>query len=109
MNDNETKPNLKKWLINYKSHNILVTNWWHWISFKGSADLYIDDVHCDQNTDMLPDISKPFLSARSISPEIDTIDVYYAGFFTVKISIQINGENIFQDRLNFFDKLALKS
>ena len=46
---------------------------------------------------------------RSISSEIDTIDIYYAGFFTVKISIQINGENIHQDRLNFFDKLALKS
>ena len=46
---------------------------------------------------------------RSISSEIDTINVYYAGFFTVKISIQINGENIYQDRLNFFDKLALKS
>ena len=109
MYDNGTKPNLKKCFINYKSHYILVSNWWHWISFKGSADLYIDDVHYDQNTDTLPDISKPFLSARSISSEIDTINVYYAGFFTVNISIQINGENIYQDRLNFFDKLALKS
>ena len=30
MNDNGTKPNLKKWFINYKSHNILVTIWWRW-------------------------------------------------------------------------------
>ena len=101
------KPNLKQWEINYQNHNILVSNWWGW-DLKGSSDLYVDDEHLDQNTSMVPDTSKPFLKTYNFSNNIDSIEVFIGGFFSVKISVLVNGENIYQDQLNIIDRLFIK-
>ncbi len=101
------KPNLKQWEINYKNHNILISNWWGW-NLEGSSDLYVDDQLLDQNTNMVPDTSKPFLKTYNFSNNIDSIEVFIGGFFSVKISVLVNGENIFQDQLNIIDRLFIK-
>ena len=103
----QKKPNLKQWEINYQNHNILISNWWGW-NLEGSSDLYVDDQHLDQNTSMVPDTSKPFLKTYDFSNNIDSIEVFIGGFFSVKISVLVNGENIYQDQLNIIDRLFIK-
>ena len=96
-----------QWEINYQDHNILVSNWWGW-DLKGQSDLYVDDQHLDKNTSMVPDTSKPFLKSYNFSNNIDSIEVYIGGFFSVKISVLVNGENIYQDQLNVIDRIFIK-
>ena len=50
----------------------------------------------------------PILSAEAISESINFIGVYAGGAFTRKISIMYNDDNIYQDNLNFIDKLVLR-
>ena len=76
----QKKPNLQQWEIKYQNHNILISNWWGW-NLKGSADLYIDNQHLDQNTSMIPDTRKPFLKNYNFSNDIDSVEVFIGGFF----------------------------
>ena len=104
----QKKPNLQKWEIKYQNHNILISNWWGW-NLKGSADLYIDNQHLDQNTSMIPDTSKPFLKNYNFSDDIDSVEVFIGGFFSVKISVLVNGTNVYKDPLNMIDRLFIKN
>ena len=63
---------------------IKVSNWWNWEG-KGSADLYLDDEHLDQNTDMLVNPNKAMLSKSEVSDDIKSIEVFLAGFFLSQI------------------------
>tara|TARA_B100001059_G_scaffold104510_1_gene104316 strand:+ start:477 stop:809 length:333 start_codon:yes stop_codon:yes gene_type:complete len=103
----EKKPNLKQWNINYKNHNILISNWWGW-DLKGSADLYIDDQHLDQDTSIVAETNRPLLKTSNFSDNISSLEVYVAGLFSVKISVLVNGVNIYSDRLNMLDRLFIK-
>ena len=98
---------LKKWEIAFEEHIILVTNWWDW-DMTGSADLYVDGQHLDQNNEMLPDAKKPMLKCEGFSESIQSIEVFVAGAFSVKISVLVNGESIHCDPLNMFDRLLLR-
>mgnify|MGYP006878874657 FL=1 len=98
--------NLKKWEMVFGDHAILVTNWWDW-NMTGSADLYIDGQLLDQSTEMLPDTKKPMLKHDGFSESIQSIEVFVAGAFSVKISVLVNGESIYSDRLNIVDKFLL--
>ena len=99
--------NLKKWEMVFGDHAILVTNWWDW-NMTGSADLYIDGQHLDQSTEMLPDTKKRMLKHNGFSESIQSIEVFVAGAFSVKISVLVNGEIIFNDPLNVIDKFLLR-
>ena len=101
------KKNLKKWEMVFGDHTILITNWWNW-NMTGSADLYIDGQHLDQSTEMLPDTKKPMLKHNGFSESIQSIEVFVAGAFSVKISVLVNGETIFNDPLNVIDKFLLR-
>ena len=65
--------NLKKWEIAFGEHIILITNWWDW-DMTGSADLYVDGQHLDQNNEMLPDAKKPMLKCEGFSESIQSIE-----------------------------------
>jgi hypothetical protein len=103
----QKKPNLKQWNIPYKKHNILISNWWGW-DLKGSADLYIDDQHLDQDTSIVAETNEPLLKTNNFSDDISSVEVYVAGLFAVKISVLVNGENIYSDPLNMLDRLFIK-
>ena len=103
----EKKPNFKQWNINYKNHDILISNWWGW-DLKGSADLYIDDQHLDQDTSIVAETNRPLLKTSNFSDNISSLEVYVAGLFSVKISVLVNGVNIYSDRLNMLDRLFIK-
>ena len=99
------KPNYKEWSINFNGKIIKVTNWWDWDG-KGSADLYLEEEHLDKNTDMFANPKKVLLSKYEVSDDIKSIEVYAAGFFKIKISILVNGNIVFSDKLSLIDRFA---
>ena len=103
----EKKPNFKQWNINYRNHDILISNWWGW-NLKGSADLYIDDQHLDQDSSIVAETNRPLLKTSNFSDNISSLEVYVAGLFSVKISVLVNGVNIYSDPLNMLDRLFIK-
>ena len=96
------KSNYKEWSVTFNGKIIKVSNWWDWEG-RGSADLYIDDEHLDQNTDMLPNPNKAMLSKSEVSDDIKSIEVFSAGAFSVKLSIMVNGVVVLQDKLSLLD------
>ena len=99
------KSNYKEWSVDFNGKTIKVSNWWNWEG-KGSADLYLDNEHLDQNTDMLVNPNKAMLSKSEVSDDIKSIEVFSAGFFSVKLSIMVNGTVILQDKLSLLDRFA---
>ena len=102
-----SKPNLQRWETSFQDNKISVTNWWNW-SLQGSADLYINGELVDSSDEAFPDINKPLLKAYEYNETIESLEVFIAGTFSVKISIMVNGENIHQDSLTFLDRLILR-
>ena len=100
------KSNYKEWSIDFNGKTIKVSNWWNWEGM-GSADLYLDNEHLDQNTDMLVNPNKAMLSKSDVSGDIKSIEVFLAGFFSVKLSIMVNGVVVLQDKLNLIDRIAI--
>jgi hypothetical protein len=64
--------NYKEWSVDFNEKIIKVSNWWNWDGM-GSADLYIDDIHLDQNTEMLVNPNKAMLSKSEVSDDIKCI------------------------------------
>jgi len=93
------KSNYKEWSVDFNGKIIKVSNWWNWEG-KGSADLYLDDEHLDQNTDMLVNPNEAMLSKSEVSDDIKSIEVFSAGVFSVKLSIMVNGVAVLQDKLS---------
>ena len=108
------KSNYKEWLVDFNGRIIKVTNWWGWEmekftikrGYKGSADLYLDGDHLDQNTDMISNPKKAFLTKYEVSDDIKSIEVFAAGAFKIKMSIMVNGKIILQDKLSLIDRLV---
>ena len=67
------KSNYKEWSVDFNGKIIKVSNWWNWEG-KGSADLYLDNEHLDQNTEMLVNPNKPMLSKSEFSNDIKSIE-----------------------------------
>lgn len=109
--DGSPKPNLKEWVVDVDGTTIKVSNWW---SLKGgelvgAADLYIDGVAKDQNTSLVPNPHKPLLSAVDISETMQSVEVFAAGVFKVKVSILVNGEVVLREDLSWIDRLFNKT
>ncbi len=99
------KSNYKEWSVDFNGKIIKVSNWWNWEG-KGSANLYLDNEHLDQNTEMLVNPNKVMLSKSEVSDDIKSIEVFSAGFFSVKLSIMVNGVVVLQDKLSLLDRFA---
>ena len=79
------KSNYKEWSVDFNGKIIKVSNWWN-LEGKCSADLYLDNEHLDQNTEMFVNPNKVMLSKSEVSDDIKSIEVFSAGFFSVKLS-----------------------
>ena len=99
------KSNYKEWSVDFNGKIIKVSNWWNWEG-QCSADLYLNDEHLDQNTDMLVNPNKAMLSKSEVSEDIKSIQVFSAGAFSVKLSVMVNGVMILQDKLSLLDRFA---
>ena len=99
------KSNYKAWSVDFNGKTIKVSNWWNWEG-KGSADLYLDNEHLDQNTEMLVNPNKAMLSKSEVSYDIKSIEVFLAGSFSIKLSIMVNGIVVLQDKLSLLDRFV---
>ena len=99
------KSNYKEWSVDFNGKTIKVSNWWNWEG-KGSADLYLDNEHLDQNTEMLVNPNKAMLSKSEVSDDIKSIEVFSAGSFSIKLSIMVNGIVVLQDKLSLLDRFV---
>ena len=99
------KSNYKEWSVDFNGKTIKVSNWWNWEG-TGSADLYLDDIHLDQNTEMLVNPNKAMLSKSEVSDDIKSIEVFSAGSFSIKLSIMVNGIAVLQDKLSLLDRFV---
>ena len=99
------KSNYKEWSFGFNGKTIKVSNWWNWEG-KGSADLYLDNEHLDQNTEMLVNPNKAMLSKSEFSDDIKSIEVFSAGSFSIKLSIMVNGIVVLQDELSLLDRFV---
>jgi hypothetical protein len=76
---------------------------------KGGGKLLIDDREVQTWELILPLPTKPFISVEGISEEIYSIKLYGAGAFRTKLSVEVNNEFIYQDKLNIFDKYLIRN
>jgi hypothetical protein len=97
--------NYKEWSVDFNGKIIKVSNWWNWEG-TGSADLYLDDIHLDQNTEMLVNPNKAMLSKSEFSDDIKSIEVFSAGSFSIKLLIMVNGIVVLQDELSLLDRFV---
>ena len=104
-----TDENKKVWEVIHNNSIVRVKNWWTTIGGKRSEiSLYVDDKLLDSSKENIVHPNKPTLKASKVTDAIETIEVYVTGFFTVKVSILINGENVHTDKINFFEKILSK-
>ena len=105
-----TDKNKKVWEVTHNNSIVRVENWWSIGGSKAKSEisLYVDDKLLDSSNENIVHPNKPTLKASKVTDAIETIEVYVTGFFTVKVSILINGENVHTDKLNFFEKILTK-
>ena len=60
------KQNLEARTVEFNGREIKVSNWYNW-RLQGSADLYLDGEHLDQNNDKFSTGKKVFLSKYDVS------------------------------------------
>ena len=99
------------WTIKYKSHQIEIQNNYDFTVNppKGGGKLLIDDREVQTWELILPLPTKPFVLIDGISEEIYSIKLYGAGAFRTKLSVEVNNEFIYQDKLNIFDKYLIRN
>jgi hypothetical protein len=91
------KPNLQERTVDFNGKEIKVTNWWNWRS-QGTADLYLDGEHLDQDASKVATGKKVLLSKYDVSEDIKSIEVYASYIFKLKLKILVNGNIIYQDK-----------
>ena len=91
------KPNLQERTVEFNGKEIKVSNWWNWKG-QGTADLYLDGEHLDQNTDKIATGRKVLLSKYDVSEDIKSIEVYASYFFKLKLKILVNENIIYKDK-----------
>ena len=91
------KPNLQERTVDFNGKEIKVSNWWNWRG-QGTADLYLDGEHLDQDTSKVVTGKKVLLSKYDVSEDIKSIEVYASYFFKLKLKILVNGNIIYQDK-----------
>ena len=99
------------WTIKYKSHQIEIQNNYDFTVNppKGGGKLLIDECEAQTWNLILPLPTQPFVSIEGISEKIYSIKLYGAGAFRTKLSVEVNNEFIYQDKLNVFDKYFIKN
>jgi len=93
--------------VQYKGHEIVFENAWSLV--KSLATLQVDGVEVARSPKMVHlNPHEPLFSLQNVAPDIETIDVFFIGVFSVKCSIVVNGEVLHQDPIDRFDKMQAK-
>ena len=93
----------------FEGHLIKVENFWKVLPPKSHATLSVDDVEVARDTGFtMPTPHAPQMTATDVSESIKSIEVFFAGVFSIKISIVVNGEVIQKDDLSTLDELHVR-
>lgn len=95
--------------INVKGHDIVFNNSWSLLPYKSKATLEVDGVERAMSTKMLhPNPNIPLFDLQDISPEIESLQVFFIGVLSVKACIVVNGEIVYRDGIDSLDKLQAR-
>ena len=72
-----------------------------------NTDLYLDD-HLEKAPRASSTHISLALAQYKVADGIDSIEVFYAGLLTPKLSILVNGEIIYADKLGWLDRLVVR-
>ena len=99
-----------EWTIDYETEQIKVRSWYDFTEepMKGGGEVTVDHQVVGSWALIMPDPNKPFISLTQVSDRIRFLNIYAAGAFKPKISVEVNGKFIYQDRLNFIDRYLVK-
>ena len=100
------KPTVLTARVQHKGHDIVFENSWSVLPLKAKATLEVDGVEVGRNTKLThsnPHI--PVFSLKNITPELDSVEVFCIGMFSIKASIIVNGEVLHQDPIDAFDEM----
>jgi len=97
-------------VADFEGHLIRVENAWKMLPPKSLATLSVDGVELDRDASFaFPTPNVAQLKAVNVSEKIRTIDVFFAGVFSIKISIVVNdGELIQKDELTRLDEMHVR-
>ena len=100
-----------EWNVEYESHQIKIISWYDLREepFKGGGEVSVDSAIVGSWGLIIPEPDTPIVTANRINDKIRFLNVYATGAFKPKISIEINGNFIFQDKLNFFDRYLVNN
>jgi hypothetical protein len=100
-----------EWDVQHESHHIKVTSWYDLREepFKGGGEASVDNEVVGSWGLVIPEPNTPILSAQRINDEIRFLNIYATGAFRPKISVEVNGDFIFQDKLNFIDRYLINN
>tara|TARA_B100000768_G_scaffold64066_1_gene61857 strand:+ start:334 stop:693 length:360 start_codon:yes stop_codon:yes gene_type:complete len=100
-----------EWNTEYESHHIKVTCWYDLSGehLKGGGEVLVDNEIVGSWGLVIPEGKKPIVSITRVNDRIRFLNIYAAGAFKPKISIEVNGKFIHQDKLNMFDRYGVNN
>jgi len=103
------KPTRMRAHVNVKGHDFVFNNSWTVVPYKSKATLEVDGVERAMSTKMLhPNPNIPLFDLYDISPEIESLQVFFIGVLSVKACIVVNGEIVYRDGIDALDKLQAR-
>ena len=100
------QPNLKTWSTIFDGSEITVTNWYSLKNAVGGCTLLIDGEMMAQSQAMVGKPKEPILEIGKDSGSKLHVQVFFAGLFTVKTAIAVNGAFVLREELSWLDRHA---
>ena len=99
-----------EWTIDYETEQIKIRSWYDFSKepFEGGGEVFVDARVVGSWGLMMPKPDKPFIGLTQVSDRIRFLNIYGTGAFKPKISVEVNGRFIYQDRLSFIDRYLVK-
>ena len=77
-------PNLEERTVDFNGREIKVSNWWNW-KLQGSADLYLDGEHLDQNKDKIATGKKYYFRNMMSLKTLNRLKYMYHSFLNLNL------------------------
>jgi len=100
------QPNLKTWNTTFDGREIKVTNWHSLKNSVGGCALLINGKMKAQSQALVTKPKEPALETGKDDGSGLHVQVFFAGLFTIKTAIAINGAFVLREELSLLDRLA---
>ena len=100
------QPNFKTWSTTFDGSEITVTNWHSLRNAVSGCALLINGEMMAQSQATMAKPKEPLLETGKDSGSELHVQVFFAGLFTIKTAIAVNGEFVLREDLSLLDRLA---